>query len=149
MKTNMERWIRLMATTIALASSSARLSSAATLAGLGLRPGEALSAANAPLAEGLLPPEILAFYSRGDWTNRIADWPNGKMQREKEFVECTRTNAGRFSVDDTGSIVERADGKRPVHVIGFPFSPIDAADLNAGVEIIWNYSYGSYNVGNL
>src|SRR5262249_19701849 len=104
-----------------------------------LRAGDTLSSANAASANGLLPPEILAFYAKGDWANRITEWPDGKMQREKEFVEGTRQNVGRFGVDDQGSIVARADGKSPARIIGLPFSPIDAKSPSAAVEIIWNY----------
>src|SRR5438128_7309915 len=93
---------------LVLACSSTRVSAAATL-----RSGDTLSTANVSSAEGLLPPEILAYYARGDWANRVVEWPDGKMQREKEFVEGTRQNAGRFLIDEQGSIVARADGKRP------------------------------------
>jgi hypothetical protein len=149
MDTKPKQWLGIVAATVALLSFAALQAPAETLRASRLRPGETLSAENATLAEGLLPPEILAFYARGDWTNRIAEWPDGKMQRDREFVEGTRANAGRFTVDDGGSIVERAGGKRSTHLIGLPFADIDAADPKAGVEIIWNYFFGSYNVGNL
>jgi len=136
---------RLAATAMLVSLSSF----APVSAGTDLHPGETLSAGNAASAEGLLPPEIVAYYQRGDWANRVVEWPDGKMQREKEFVDGTLRNSGRFVVNDDGSIVGRTDGKRPAHLIGLPFSPIDVANPRAGVEIIWNYFYSSYNVGNL
>jgi hypothetical protein len=113
-----------------------------------LSPGTTLDSTNAALAEKLMPPEIVGFYRRGDWKNRIAEWPDGKMTWEKEFAEGTRQNAGRFAVDELGGIVEKATGKQPPLIIGFPFPKIDSADPRAAVEILWNYFYGTYNLGN-
>ncbi|MGH7823084.1 MAG: outer membrane lipoprotein-sorting protein, partial [Candidatus Binatia bacterium] len=100
------------------------------------------------LAEGLLPPEIVAFYARGDWRSAVADWPAGKMSWEKEFREGSEQNAGRLTLDSLGGIVERESGKQPQRIIGFPFPKIDPAEPQAAIRILWNYFYGTYNLGN-
>lgn len=117
-------------------------------AGAGLAAGDLLESSNAAQAEGLLPPEVLEFYRKGDWKNRIADWPEGQMVREPEFVEGTKRNAGRFALTDVGGIVERETAKQPPRIIGFPFPEIDAGDPRAATKILWNYFYGAYNLGN-
>ncbi|MGH7822737.1 MAG: hypothetical protein ACREQ9_23515, partial [Candidatus Binatia bacterium] len=95
---------------------------------IGLQPGSTLNAGNASLAEGLLPPEILAYYKSGEWANKIDGWPEGKMIHEKEFDEGTRQNALNLDVDEIGGIIDRRTGKQPPRIIGFPFPNIDPSD---------------------
>jgi hypothetical protein len=114
----------------------------------GLDPGTILESANAANAEGLLPPEILEFYRRGEWKNRIVDWPEGRMKWEKEFVEGTEQNARRLGLDAFGGIVDRETGKQPSRILGFPFPAIDPVDPQAALRVLWNYFYGTYNLGN-
>ncbi len=133
---------------LALALVAARQAGADVPAGL--KPGEPLSAANAALAEKLLPPEILEFYKRGEWTNAIAVWPDGKVKHEKEFEAGTKWNSEHLALDAENGIVDKATGKRPEAIIGYPFPKIDAADPQAGVKVVWNYFYGTYNFsGNI
>jgi hypothetical protein len=115
---------------------------------IGLKGGEVLSKDNWQLAEGLLPPEILAFYKSGDWQNTVADWPVGLMKHEKEFDEATKENAGTLDVDELGGIIDKRTGKQPPHILGFPFPNIDPKDPKAGVKVYWNFNYMYYNVGN-
>lgn len=115
---------------------------------VGLRAGDTLSRQNGALAEGLLPSEILDAYKRGDWTNKIADWPDGKMVHEKEFDEGTKANAENLTVDASGGIVDKRTGRQPERIIGFPFPKIEPGDANAGVKVYWNYLYQYFNVGN-
>ena len=115
---------------------------------VGLQPGDTLGKDNAQLAEGLLPPEILEYYKKGEFTNRIADWPNGKMTYEKEFVEATKTNADTLGLDENGGIIDKRTGKQPPTILGFPFPNVDPKDPQAGVKVLWNFNYMYYNVGN-
>jgi len=113
-----------------------------------IRPGEVLRAENAAAGEGLLPPEVLAFYRKGEWRNAVVEWPEGEMTWEKEFVEGTKRNAGRLALTEVGGIVEKEGGKQPARIIGFPFPDIAADDPQAGIKILWNYFYMAYNLGN-
>ena len=115
---------------------------------IGIQPGASLSAANAQLATGLLPPEILEFYKKDEWKNPVVDWPLGKMIHEKEFDEGTKANADKLDVDANGGIIDKTTKKQPPTIIGFPFPKIDPKDPNAGVKTIWNFNYSYYNVGN-
>ncbi len=114
----------------------------------GLQPGDTLKAENAHLAEGLLPPEILAAYKNGDWTNKIMEWPDGAMIHDKEFAEATKQNAQYLTVDSTGGIVDQRTGQMPPYILGFPFPSIDPKEPTAGVKAYWNFLYMYYNVGN-
>lgn len=113
-----------------------------------LRAGDVLGADNAHLAKGLLPPEILELYAKGEWSNPVVDWPAGEMTFEKEFVEGTKKNGETLTVDAEGGIVDAKTGVKPPTLIGFPFPKIDPADPNAGVKVVWNYNYMYYNIGN-
>lgn len=115
----------------------------------GLKPGDVLGPNNAKLAEGLLPPEILKHYEKGEYVNRIVDWPVGHTKRDPEFLEATERNRGRFAVDEHGTIIDKASGKQPPYIVGFPFPSIDAKDPNAGVEVLWNSFYEGYYLGNI
>src|SRR2546430_767906 len=107
-----------------------------------------LSTASAAQAQGLLPPEILEFYKKGEWKSAIVEWPNGKIRHDKEFEEGSRRNADHLVLDAHNGIIDKASTKKPETIIGFPFPKIDAADPQAGAKIIWNYFYGAYNGGS-
>jgi hypothetical protein len=115
----------------------------------GLKPGDVLNKDNWQLAEGLLPPEILKHYETGEYVNRIIDWPNGRTKRDPEFLEATEHNRGRFTVDEHGTIIDKATGKQPPYILGFPFPDIDPKDPKAGTMILWNNFYEGYYLGNI
>ena len=71
-----------------------------------------------------------------------------KQNWEKEFEEGTGRNAERLTLNEAGGVVEKATGKQPERIIGFPFPGIDPKDPQAGIKIVWNYFYGAYNLGN-
>jgi Protein of unknown function (DUF1329) len=110
--------------------------------------GDVLGRENAAEATNLLPPEIAAFYQKGDWRNPIADWPDGRMRWDSEFLEGTRRNGERLALSNAGGIIDKETGERPERIVGFPFSKIDGGDPQAGTKILWNYFYGAYNLGN-
>lgn len=136
-------------TSLALAVACASLAPAPVRAAeSGLAVGETLDKSTAAKAEGLLPPEILEAYKRGDFANKIEAWPEGQQTYEAEFAAATKQNAERLALSANGSIVEKASGKLPDHVRGFPFPAIDPKDAGAPIKIYWNHLYGYYNQGN-
>jgi Protein of unknown function (DUF1329) len=116
--------------------------------GAALKPGDVLGPDNWQKAEGLLPPEVLAHYRKGEYRNRILDWPNGRMQWEPAFLTATKENAGKFILSPQGTILDKATGKQPPFVYGFPFPDIDPKDPQAAVKILWNSYYGYWYLGN-
>ncbi|MBI1814721.1 MAG: DUF1329 domain-containing protein [Deltaproteobacteria bacterium] len=113
----------------------------------GLKAGDVLTQANANLADGLLPPEILRHYQTGEYLNTtIADWPNGLFKFDPEFLAATETNAGKYKIDTNGTVVDAATGQQPPMILGFPFPKIDPADPTAGTQVLWNYVYGGWYI---
>lgn len=138
----------LVIAALVAASFAAAARAADPPAGGAPAPGTVLNAQTWQLAEGLLPPEVLAHYQRGDYQNRIVSWPEGRQRWEPEFEAATKANAGRFGIDANGTIVETATGAPPPFVYGFPFPAIDPADPQAGTKILWNSYYGYWYLGN-
>ena len=62
----------------------------------GLKPGDTLDQSTWQQAEGLLPPEILEHYKKGEYVNRIADWPASKYTMAPDFRAGTEGNEGKY-----------------------------------------------------
>lgn len=114
-----------------------------------LKPGDTLDQTNADKAEGLLPPELLDHYKKGQYINPIVDWPLGKYAWAPEFLEATAANKGKFKLGDKGEILGVADGKQPSYIMGYPFPELDEKDPQAAIKAVWNYFYITWYYGNL
>ena len=66
-------------------------------AGSGPAPGTTLGKDNCKTAEGLLPPEILAHYCKGEYENPVVEWKSFTFP--PDFAASTEKNAGRFDLD--------------------------------------------------
>jgi hypothetical protein len=115
----------------------------------GLKPGDVLNQSNWQKAKGLLPPEILKHYETGEYVNPIVDWPVDDYVWPPDFVAGSKHNEGRFDIGPEGEIIDKATGKQPEYIIGFPFPTIDPKDPKAGTKIIWNFMYRSWYFGNM
>ena len=100
-------------------------------------------------AEGLLPPEILRHYKDGEYENKFIDWPMSQFNHPPDFKAGSDANAGKFTVSPEGTIIDKATGKQPDYVIGFPFPSIEASDPQVGVKILWNHFYRTWYFGNI
>ncbi|HSQ01616.1 MAG TPA: DUF1329 domain-containing protein [Candidatus Dormibacteraeota bacterium] len=136
----------LAALVIAVWAGSAAL---AAEQGDALKPGMVLDQSNAQLAEGLLPPEILAHYKDGGYSSAIVDWPLGTFNWPPDFKAATEKNAGQFKLSETGTVVLNSTGEQPPFILGHPFPIIDPADPQAGAKILWNFFYLTWHYGNL
>ncbi|MGH7823135.1 MAG: DUF1329 domain-containing protein [Candidatus Binatia bacterium] len=141
-------FLSLLAATLLYRAAAAEDMNQKRLEEIGLDPETTLSAENAHLAEGWLPPEILDAYRKGEWKNQIVAWPNGANTYSKEFVEGTKRNGESLDVADDGGIVDKRTGKQPEHILGYPFPNIDPKDPKVGIKVYWNFLYMYYNVGN-
>jgi len=115
----------------------------------GLKPGDVLNKDNWKRAEGMLPPEILRHYEKGEYANPIVEWKVGHLKWDDEFNEATKNNADKFTIDEHGTIIDKATGKQPPFILGFPFPNVDAKDPNAGVKVLWNTYYSIYYFGSI
>src|SRR5262245_41997750 len=110
-----------------------------------LAPGQRLDRSNASAAAQLLPPETLAHYERGTFANTIARWP-AVPQWDASFAAASEANAGRFDVDERGTIVDR-EGRPARAIYGLPFR-IDGSDPKAAVKVMWNAYYAFWRIGS-
>src|SRR5262249_34358077 len=76
-------------------------------------------------------------------------WPMAKTTFPPDFKAGSDANAGKFITSPEGTIVEKATGKQPPYIIGFPFPAIDENDPAAGIKVLWNYFYRTWYYGNL
>ncbi|HEY8514814.1 MAG TPA: DUF1329 domain-containing protein [Candidatus Binatia bacterium] len=111
--------------------------------------GTILSKDNWEIAQGFLPDEILELYKRGDYANPIRHLEGKKgTVADPRLVEISQKNAGRFDVDDKGTVVDKSTGTRPPVIIGWPFPQIDPNDPKAGAKVLWNYLYTLHWAGS-
>ena len=116
-----------------------------------LKDGEALTSENWQQADGLLPPEILDHYKRGDYTATVADTSLPKyksMAFPTEFKEATEANIGKYKLGPAGNILNTSDGSPAGFIMGAPFPKIDPKDPDAARKIVWNYYYNRWYDGN-
>jgi hypothetical protein len=130
------------------AARQAEAEPAPGVAGGGLKPGMILDQTTAHLAKDLLPPEIWQHYERGEYVSKIVDYPLGNPNWEQSFVDATKENATRLTVDERGTVIDRHTGKQPDYLYGLPFPEIDPKDPQAGVKVVWNYYLATWYGGN-
>ena len=110
--------------------------------------GTTLDRSNADQAKDLLPPEILSHYQKGEYTNKIVDFPNSAFQWDDGFAEASAQNAKNLILDANKQPVDRTTNKRPDYIMGHPFPDIREDDPDAAVKVLWNTIYTVYTGGN-
>ena len=127
------------------------LTAALTLAGRAraeIAVGTTLDRSNADQAKDLLPPEILSHYQKGEYINKIVDFPNSAFQWDDGYAEASAQNAKNLILDADKQPVDRTTNKRPDYIMGHPFPDIREDDPDAAVKILWNTIYTVYTGGN-
>ena len=127
------------------------LTAALTLAGRAraeIAVGTTLDRSNAAQAKDLLPPEIYSHYEKGEYTNKIVDFPNSAFQWDDGYAEASAQNAKNLVLDANKQPVDRTTNKRPDYIMGHPFPDIREDDPDAAVKILWNTIYTVYTGGN-
>ncbi len=110
--------------------------------------GTKLNKTNWEIAKGAVPDEILEFYKRGDYENVIIQKPGNDWLVDPTLVAASKANAGKYDIDENGTVVDKATGKRPDTILGRPFPDISADDPKAGSKAIWNWFYTLYWEGS-
>src|SRR5882724_3854891 len=104
---------------------------------IGLQPGMTLDQSTAGLAKGLLPPELLQHFEKGEFKNKIAsNYPADGGTHGPEFDAQSKKNATTLDVDKNGTIIDKSSGKQPDYIYGTPFPNIDAKDPNGAVKVL-------------
>ena len=111
-------------------------------------PGTTLDKSNADQAKDLLPPEIYNHYQKGEYTNRIVDFPDSKFQWDDGYAEASEWNRQHVTLDANKQPIDKDTGKRPDYLTGRPFPDIREDDPDAAVKILWNTTYEVYQGGN-
>src|SRR5262245_51125800 len=107
------RGTRLAAAAAAFALWAA---SPAPCASAGPTPGTMLGPDTAAQAEGVLPPEFLGRYQRGEWRHEVVVPKPGTHLIDPEWIAAGKENQGKFTVNERGSIREISTGKQPPRI---------------------------------
>jgi hypothetical protein len=113
-----------------------------------IEPGTMVDATNVDEVKDLLPPEIYNHYKKGDYTNKLVEFPNARWQWDDGFEEATKQNGERLVLDEHKSPVDKTTGKRPDYISGLPFPDIREDDPDGGYKALWNLAYAYYTGGN-
>lgn len=106
-----------------------------------VNPGDVITADNADSVAGMVPDFVLDWVKSGKITMKIASF---QFDRKEHFLphelEAIRENAGKFSINEKGEMLD-ASGKHP-HVTGVPFPLVDpgepAAFSKMGYNCFWS-----------
>src|SRR6266540_3590373 len=105
-----------------------------------LKPGDTLSKANWQVAKGVMPDSILRRFEDGGYQVKVIASPN-LMSWGSTFITASASNAGKFSVDATDSLLDNATHAYPSFLYGYPFPQIDPKDPQAAAKVMYNFSY--------
>src|SRR6266545_3461679 len=105
-----------------------------------LKPGETLDQANWQEAKGLLPDPVLRRFQDGSYQAKVIALP-ASLGWGSKFKAASEANAGKFSVDADGSLMDNTTHTYPAFLYGYPFPQIDAKDPQAAAKVLYNFSY--------
>jgi hypothetical protein len=105
-----------------------------------LNPGDTLGKENWQGAKGLMPDSILRRFADGSYQAKIITLPDA-LKWGSKFSASSEANAGKFSIDTDGSLIENATQAYPAFLYGYPFPQIDPTDPQAAAKVMYNFSY--------
>src|SRR5262245_8244228 len=105
-----------------------------------LKPGDTVNQETWQQAKNLLPEGILHRFQDGSYQAQIVTLPATTAWGSK-FNSASETNAGRFEIDASGSLVTKGTNTVPPFLYGYPFPQIDPKDPQAASKVINNFSY--------
>ena len=104
------------------------------------KPGETVSQENWQAAKGLLPDSILRHFEDRSYQAKVITLPD-TMRWGSKFAAASASNAGKFSLDAEGVLIDNATQAYPAFLYGYPFPRIDPKDPHAAAKVIYNFSY--------
>ena len=105
-----------------------------------LQPGDRLGQKNWQEAEGLMPDLILRRFQDGSYEARIVTLTD-TLRWGSKFTAASEANAGKFTVDAEGSLLDAVTHTHPPFLYGYPFPRIDPSDPHAAAQVMYNFSY--------
>jgi hypothetical protein len=106
-----------------------------------LKAGDTLDKTNWQEAKGKMPEAILRRFELGQHISKIIEVPPEGIQWGSRFLKLTEANAGKYTLNADGVMVETATGTWPRYMDGgFPFPQIDEQDLQVAYKIMYNFA---------
>ncbi|MGV8074095.1 MAG: DUF1329 domain-containing protein [Syntrophobacteraceae bacterium] len=132
-----------------LAGSDWKEEQAKMFSQISVKPGDTINASSWEKIKDLLPAAQVEWVKNGDLILKIGELKYD-YDADSEWKEATAQNAGKYDLDATGEVVEKASGKSPDYVYGEPFPNIDwKNDQQSGVKVMHNYLLQRSRVGSL
>src|SRR5207253_2362409 len=128
--------------------SSASFCSSPSRRATPIEPGTTVDQSNVVQVKDLLPPEVYAHFKKGEYANKLFDFPNSRWSWDDGFAEATKWNAEHLVLDEHKSPIDKDTKKRPDYIRGLPFPDIREDDPAAGYKALWNLDYAYYTGGN-
>src|SRR5439155_8554758 len=89
-----------------------------------IEPGTTVDQSNVVQVKDLLPPEVYAHFKKGEYANKLFDFPNSRWSWDDGFAEATKWNAEHLVLDEHKSPIDKDTKKRPDYIRGLPFPDI-------------------------
>ena len=110
--------------------------------------GTMVDQSNVDQVKDQLPPEIYNHFKKGEYANKLVDFPNSRWSWDDGFAEATKWNAEHLVLDEHKSPIDKDTRTRPDYIRGLPFPDIREDDPEAGYKALWNLDYAYYTGGN-
>ena len=116
--------------------------------GWAIEPGTMLDASTVDQVKDQLPPEVYKHFAKGDYTNKVVEFPDSRWKWDDGFDEATKWNGEHLVLDEHKAPIDKATGRRPDYIRGLPFPDIREDDPDGGYKALWNLDYAYYTGGN-
>lgn len=110
----------------------------------GLKPGMKITAENADLIKDLVPEAIYRRTKKGELIFTIGKFESPDLLAhvwDKDYLDSTEQNKGKYDVDADGGIVKKGTTERPWPMpLGYPYPDIDfnESPMKIGTKMMWN-----------
>ncbi len=113
---------------------------------LGLTPGERINADNWQKIKDCLPPSVVEWVKKGEFTI-FPDYLKYDYSNDEAYEKLCMLNKGKYGIGNRGQVIVKSTGKDPDYVQGRPFPVIDPNDPQAGVKILHNRDIDKMRTG--
>ncbi len=105
-----------------------------------LNSGDTLGQANWQEAKGRMPDPVLRRFQDSSYQAKVIALP-ASLSWGSKFKAASAANAGKFSVDANGALIDNTTHTYPAFLYGDPFPQIDSKDPQAAAKVMYNFSY--------
>ena len=107
---------------------------------LDIKPGDILTKKDIDKIRKAVPETIAKWYERGDLMDFEVKPYQYDTSHDVPWQKASEANRGKYTIDETGGIIDVATGKYPVFVTGQPFpeDSIKVGDPGSGSKVMYN-----------